>query len=785
MTQSFKAKWENGYGMISHKPETIRVIQDCISVLMKEKKFSDENKIYEFLHAVDLFCNQALWIIAHTSYAKNVYFDGRDLKEEDFKQNPEGHMGGSLNMVPAYLGYMAVNHLTNFTRSWMMGQGHCVIAIDAINILTNNLYDEQAKRYEYTEKGISQLCRDFYSYKVGADGTPEAPLGSHVNAHTGGGVMEGGYLGFAELLYAHAALKGEKLIAFLSDGAFEEQRGSDWFPRWWRAEDCGITIPIMIANGRRIDQRTTMQQQGGVEWLRAHLMNNSFNPITIDGKDPAAFIGAILTAEKYIQDKIDVGITDYPIKMPYIIAETIKGYGFPGAGSNNAHNLPLGKNPFSDWEARKLFNNGIRMLRVETSEIKKLRDEYFPVEYSKRQKEKNHSLANRNIKLEKIPEISPLPLGEKISPMEAIDQVFVNIALANKNLRIRLGNPDELRSNKMNKTLDLLKHRVTAPETGISESITGAVITALNEETVVCAALGNKGGINMVVSYEAFAVKLLGAIRQEIIFASNQKHIDKEPHWLSIPIIATSHTWENGKNEHSHQDPTFVEALLGENSYQCRVLFPADANSAQYAIHAIYQTQAKIFGLAVPKNKIETVLTAENAKKLVADGLVIVKDSANPQFILTAIGAYQLEECLAAMRLLESKGVAGRLNYIQEPGKLRMPRCNGEAEYVLSDNAINQFYPANLSKRVFVVHTRPESVMGVLRRIDTGFNNSKYLGYINNGGTLSTKGMLYTNKCSRYHIVKEIAQLLSIDLKTLLDDKYIKMLDNKGDPNDI
>jgi hypothetical protein len=62
-------------------------------------------------------------------------------------------------------------------------------------------------------------------------------------------------------------LPGERLVVFLSDGAFEEQRGGDWAPRWWRAEDSGLVAPIMIANGRRIDQRTTMAQQGGVDWL--------------------------------------------------------------------------------------------------------------------------------------------------------------------------------------------------------------------------------------------------------------------------------------------------------------------------------------------------------------------------------------------------------------------------------------------------------------------------------------------------------------------------------------
>ena len=79
--------------------------------------------------------------------------------------------------------------------------------------------------------------------------------------------------------------------------------------------------------------------------------------------------------------------------------------------------------------------------------------------------------------------------------MTALDEQFVAIAEANPGLRVRVGNPDELRSNKLDRTLDAMKHRVHEPEPGVAESPTGAVITALNEEAVVCAALGNKGGL--------------------------------------------------------------------------------------------------------------------------------------------------------------------------------------------------------------------------------------------------------------------------------------------------
>ena len=72
-------------------------------------------------------------------------------------------------------------------------------------------------------KRASTACCRTYGYRQAADGSPLAPLGSHVNPHTAGGIAEGGYLGFAELQYAHMPLPGETLVAFLSDGAAEEQ----------------------------------------------------------------------------------------------------------------------------------------------------------------------------------------------------------------------------------------------------------------------------------------------------------------------------------------------------------------------------------------------------------------------------------------------------------------------------------------------------------------------------------------------------------------------------------
>ena len=56
-------------------------------------------------------------------------------------------------------------------------------------------------------------------------------------------------------------------------------------------------MPIMILNGRCIEQRSGVTQDGGADWLRSHLRQNGFDPIDIDGRDPAAFAWAIVEME--------------------------------------------------------------------------------------------------------------------------------------------------------------------------------------------------------------------------------------------------------------------------------------------------------------------------------------------------------------------------------------------------------------------------------------------------------------------------------------------------------
>jgi phosphoketolase len=782
------AQWANGVGAVQHDDETQLRVRRLLGELVGHDSSLNPVNAWKLLCAADRLTNAAMWLVAHMTYAKRVDPGGSPLEEWDFKAIPEGHMGGSLNMVPAYVGYLLANALTGRTRSWLMGQGHCVAAVEAVNVLVGNLHPEQMARYDRTADGLSRLCEDFYSYALSPKGDPGVPLGSHVNAHTAGGLIEGGYLGFAELQYVHMPLPGETLVAFLSDGSFEEQRGADWAPRWWRASDCGLTLPIMLLNGRRIEQRSAMSQDGGVDWFVQHLRLNGFDPIVIDGTDPAAFAWAILEAEARLSacaSAAHAGQLQYPARLHYTIAQAPKGYGFPGAGTNRAHNLPLSGNPAVDPAAREAFNSASRRLWVPSEDLAEAVRTLCNHSAHQRPMERDHALAARNVVAAPadLPWVEPADPSER-SPMQALDQAFLALADANPGLRVRVGNPDELRSNGMGGTLERFGHRTTRPEAGVPEAIDGAVITALNEEAVVSAALANKAGLNLVVSYEAFAVKMLGAMRQELTFANQQAVAGRAPGWLSVPILLSSHTWENGKNELSHQDTTLAEAWLAEASDRARVLFPPDANSALACLDACYRTQGQIWAMVVPKRAIAARTDRMMSQRLIADGALrlVGTGARDERLVLVAIGAYQLGEVLRASQRLVERGVGHAVVVVAEPARLRLPRYETPVNTVLPQAAIDDLFPDHSVARIVLSHTRPEPLAGVLRRIDTGCDRTFYMGFSNRGGTLDTFGMLFANRCTWAHVLARAALATGIPAELLLSAEELACVHGCGDP---
>jgi phosphoketolase len=157
-------------------------------------------------------------------------------------------------------------------------------------------------------------------------------------------------------------------------------------------------------------------------------------------------------------------------------------------------------------------------------------------------------------------------------------------------------------------------------------------------------------------------------------------------------------------------------------------------------------------------------------------------DSAELQIV--AIGAYQLEEALKAAHRLEAHGHCVLVTAMSEPGRFRMPRDPIEAAFTASDENLAALFPAGMP-RLIVSHTRPEPMLGLLRRLDSGPRTTAARGYISRGGTLDVSGMLFANRCSWAHLIDAAVPLAGWNRDDLLAPAERNAVEGRGHPGDI
>jgi phosphoketolase len=193
--------------------------------------------------------------------------------------------------------------------------------------------------------------------------------------------------------------------------------------------------------------------------------------------------------------------------------------------------------------------------------------------------------------------------------------------------------------------------------------------------------------------------------------------------------------------------------------------------------------------LVVPKgDTIADLFTPDEASALAMQGGASVDWAAHEpgraRILLTAVGAYQLHEVLVASRRLAERDVAHRVIYLVEPGRFRCPRSAGEQRHRASAALVEQLFPSAVLPRLFVTHTRPEAILGLLGPLHTGATTAA-LGYVNRGGTLTTPGMLFVNRCTWAHVLAEAARVLDVPREELLTSLELQALDGLASPHGV
>jgi phosphoketolase len=98
---------------------------------------------------------------------------------------------------------------------------------------------------------------------------------------------------------------------------------------------------------------------------------------------------------------------------------------------------------------------------------------------------------------------------------------------------------------------------------------------------------------------------------------------------------------------------------------------------------------------------------------------------------------------------------------------------------------VTELYPRDVHARVFATHTRPEPMLGVLAPLSTGAATTAGLGFVNAGGTLTTRGLLFVNRCSWAHVVAAAARVAELDVEKLLTAEERDALAGRRSPEGV
>ena len=120
-----------------------------------------------------------------------------------------------------------------------------------------------------------------------------------------------------------------------------------------------------------------------------------------------------------------------------------------------------------------------------------------------------------------------------------------------------------------------------------------------------------------------------------------------------------------------------------------------------------------------------------------------------------------------------------------EPGRFRLPRSDREKAHLTPVQLQAELYPGDVPARLFVTHTRPEVLLGILHPLNTGSHQTGALGFINQGGTLNVSGMLFVNRSTWAHILLEVTRVLGMLQEELLTSEELAALSGKASPEGV
>ncbi|KAF1809856.1 XFP domain-containing protein [Eremomyces bilateralis CBS 781.70] len=762
----------------SHLPEGVQEL----AIIIEKPDLPEDARV-----GLENFRAAACFIAAAMIFLKDNVLLEQELQFDHVKPRLLGHWGTcpGLILVHAHLNFLIRKH--DLQMIYVVGPGHGAPAMLATLWLEGSIsrfYPE----YSLDKRGLHNLISRFSV----TGGFP-----SHINAETPGAIHEGGELGYALSVSFGAVMDKPDLIVACVIGDGEAETGptaTAWHGyKYIDPKESGAVLPILHVNGFKISERTIFGCMDKKE-LAALFSGYGYQVRFVENldridEDMAASMEWALTEIRKIQS---AARNDKPItkpRWPLLIMRTPKGWSGPKEvdgkiieGSFHSHQVPLAKaktdeghlQTLKDWlssyDVHQKLPEGKpsdSILRIIPEDSKKLGQV----------KESFNSLEEL-----KVPDWRDdgSEKGSEMSAMQAVGQYMSRIFQANPH-SIRLLCPDELESNKITPVFDVTNRNFQWDQ--FSNNRGGRVIEVLSEHNCQGFLQGYTltGRCGIFASYESF----LGIVHTMMVQYAKFIKIAQEVEWRgdvhSINYIETS-TWTRQEhNGFSHQNPSFIGAVLNLKPSAARVFLPPDANCFLSTLRYCLRSKNYVNLMVGSKQPSPVFLTPDEADEHCRIGAGVWKfastdDGLNPDVILVGIGTEVTFEVVKAAELLRDLEPSLRVRVVNVTD-LMVLGTEGVHPHSLTNEVFDALFPPNRPVHINY-HGYAVELRGLLfgrSRLDRVTIES----YREEGSTTTPFDMLLLNNVSRYDVARyaleggaKTNEKVKLDLAKHL--KYIK-----------
>lgn len=601
------------------------------------------------------------------------------LEQDDLKKRLLGHFGTTPGQNFIYVHLNRIIKDRNLEMIYVSGPGHGGPAIVAQTYLEGT-YSEIYPEVSQDKEGMGKLFKQF-SFPGG--------IPSHVAPDTPGSMHEGGELGYS-LSHSFGIVfdKPDLMVAcVVGDGEAETgPLATSWHAnKYLNPRTDGAVLPILHLNGYKIANPCILARIPEQELL-ALFQGYGYEPVIVEGSDPAMMHPAFAKALDYCADKIksiqdqarstpENELIERPV-WPMIILKSPKGWTGPKEvdgekieDSYKAHQVPL-SDPFSNKDHMKLLEKWLKSYEPEKQfdSEGRLLPELQELAPKGNYRMGANQYTNPRVKPLVVPDFEPYGVKvdsnargrTKASDTFVTGQFLRDVFKKNKQHKnFRMFSPDETKSNRLHAVFEETTKQWMAEMYSDDDEIVsqqGRVMEILSEHQCEGWLEGYllAGGHGLLNSYEAFIHIISSMLNQHAKWLEATNDIPWRNKLSSLNILLTSHVWRQDHNGFSkyihpalesnqqnrtysisslavffrinitaHQDPGFLQHVSTKKPEVVRIYLPPDANCMLSCMRHCLRSRHYVNVMVGGKHPSPQWLSPEEAHHHCASGIGI------------------------------------------------------------------------------------------------------------------------------------------------------------------